>query len=412
MTAGCREPVSCTRRTTFNRWESRSAAWAGAPEAVPSTSTKRPSRSTSYRRLSPQRDVGRPPAGPRMAVPRTGRIGDADAGQPPDDAPAHGREPNEHPDDLLLDHPADRGSPEDQAVEAVRQLQHLRTDPMAFAGVGVEQPGRRPSLHGRGQLPAEVRRVLNAGVHALAAERRVHVCGVAGQEDPTDPVVLRLTALTEETGAPPLLAHAEVGAGDPAEAVLHLVHRQRHGQRDLLAEAVPGDGPEPSVAERHHDHRARTARPGEHGLLRRLGEPDVGQHDVGLVLAAGELHPDQVADRAVCAVRTDQVARRPAAPVGQIHGAHGRRPAAGRRPRRPRRSPRRVRGRGRRAPSRYRSAARSGSSGTACRACPGRRSRRAPAGSPGPGRREPRGRRPAPARPGFRGYGRAPRTPG
>ena len=41
----------------------------------------------------------------------------------------------------------------------------------------------------RSQLPAEIRRVLQRGVHALAADGAVNVGGIANEEHPCDPVL-------------------------------------------------------------------------------------------------------------------------------------------------------------------------------------------------------------------------------
>ena len=65
----------------------------------------------------------------------------------------------------------------------------------SFGMVGVEQPGRGPAAHGGRQLPAEVGRVLQAQVQALAPGRIVDVRRVAGQEDPAGAVGRRVPGL-------------------------------------------------------------------------------------------------------------------------------------------------------------------------------------------------------------------------
>lgn len=52
-------------------------------------------------------------------------------------------------------------------------------DRVAFGVIGVEQAGWRPAPEVRGQLPAEVHRVLEAGVESLGADGEVDVRGVA-----------------------------------------------------------------------------------------------------------------------------------------------------------------------------------------------------------------------------------------
>ena len=66
-----------------------------------------------------------------------------------------------------------------------RRVEHARSDGMALGLVGVEEAVRRCPLDHLGQLPAQVHRILHAGLEALAAVRRVHVRRVAGQEDPS-----------------------------------------------------------------------------------------------------------------------------------------------------------------------------------------------------------------------------------
>src|SRR5690348_17587326 len=51
-----------------------------------------------------------------------------------------------------------------------------------FAVVGVKQALGRPPLHGGAELPAQIDRVADPQIQALAAERRVHVGGVRSEE--------------------------------------------------------------------------------------------------------------------------------------------------------------------------------------------------------------------------------------
>ena len=57
----------------------------------------------------------------------------------------------------------------------------------ALVVVGVEQVLTGPSLEHRCQLPSQVARVLEAGIHAVPAVRRVAVCGIPGDEDMSAP---------------------------------------------------------------------------------------------------------------------------------------------------------------------------------------------------------------------------------
>ena len=62
-------------------------------------------------------------------------------------------------------------------------LHDLGSDGMAFGLVGIEERVRRRPVDDLGELPAQVDRVLYAEVEALSAEGRMHVRGVAGDED-------------------------------------------------------------------------------------------------------------------------------------------------------------------------------------------------------------------------------------
>jgi len=55
---------------------------------------------------------------------------------------------------------------------------------VSFGVVGVEQAVRCPTLDRCGQLPAEVRGVLDAHAHPLPTGRQMDVRGVAGEQDP------------------------------------------------------------------------------------------------------------------------------------------------------------------------------------------------------------------------------------
>ena len=88
-------------------------------------------------------------------------------------------------------------------LNAVGQPQHLGPDRMPLLLVAVQQTVAGDAVDGGRQFPAEVHRVLDAGVHALAAERRVHVRGVARQENAAHAVAAGLPPLAEKPGTPP-----------------------------------------------------------------------------------------------------------------------------------------------------------------------------------------------------------------
>ena len=134
--------------------------------------------------------------------------------------------------------------------------------------------------------------------------------GVAREEHAPLAVVARLASLAEEPGAPARLLHAEVVARDAPER-RHASRRIGHRlvQRHLLAAAGPTRSP--GTSRRRRVRRAPgPPSPVAPNIVSSGGrvETDVGQHDVGRVLRADEVHPDQAADRAVRAVRAHDVA--------------------------------------------------------------------------------------------------------
>jgi hypothetical protein len=64
----------------------------------------------------------------------------------------------------------------------------LLADRVALGVVALQQRGSGAPLHDERELPREVQRVLDPGVHALATGGRVDVGGVAGDEHPSDAV--------------------------------------------------------------------------------------------------------------------------------------------------------------------------------------------------------------------------------
>jgi hypothetical protein len=164
--------------------------------------------------------------------------------------------------------------------------------------VGVQQAGRRPALHGGGEFPAEVGRVLDAGVHALPAGRGMDMGGVTGQQHPAVPVAGHLPFLAVEPGHPPRVVHAEISAEDPAGHIAHLVQVDR-GFFGPLVTPLPGDDPVKAVAERHDEGEGVAAAfHGQH-VRGRLGEPHLGQHHRPHHGLSGKRHPQGLADRAV-----------------------------------------------------------------------------------------------------------------
>ena len=80
-------------------------------------------------------------------------------------------------------------------VQMVRQAEHVLPGLVALGMVAVEQAWRGFAVRHQPQLPAEIEGIVHAGVHALAADIGADMGGVAQQEDATDLVPRRLTAM-------------------------------------------------------------------------------------------------------------------------------------------------------------------------------------------------------------------------
>ena len=103
---------------------------------------------------------------------------------------------------------------------AIGEAQHELTDGAPLRVVGIQQGfGRQAAAH-QGHLPAEVDRVLNAGVHALGACWAVDMRRVAGKEGPTGPVATGVAVVDAECRRPHRVVqlHPPVG-GLPAECL-------------------------------------------------------------------------------------------------------------------------------------------------------------------------------------------------
>ena len=71
-----------------------------------------------------------------------------------------------------------------------RVAQHAGSDRVALGMLGIQEAFRRCLVDHLGQLPAQIHRILHAGVEALSTVRGMHVCGVAGQQDPSSAPML------------------------------------------------------------------------------------------------------------------------------------------------------------------------------------------------------------------------------
>ena len=103
-----------------------------------------------------------------------------------------------------------------------RVAQHAGGDRVALGVVGVQQAVRRRPVDHLGQLPAQVHRVLHAGVEALSAHRGMHVGGVAGQQHPPLAVGRGLPGHVGEPGDPGGAVDPVVGPVDGDERLAEI----------------------------------------------------------------------------------------------------------------------------------------------------------------------------------------------
>src|SRR5690606_31096598 len=69
-------------------------------------------------------------------------------------------------------------------VVGYRLIDHHLVYGAAFRLIAVEQAGATPALEYGGQLPAEIQRIADTHIHAVAAERRMQMAGVAREKHP------------------------------------------------------------------------------------------------------------------------------------------------------------------------------------------------------------------------------------
>ena len=134
------------------------------------------------------------------------------------------------------------------------QAEHVHRHRKALGAVGVQQRRFRNPQHVR-ELPAEVACVLDAGVHALGAARRVHVRGVTGEEHAIDPVAVDHPDVQPPARGPDQLPEAHPrrdhvdGRLERLEGELQIGRAGRDGPLEL-ERSVAGRGRSPSQSPR------------------------------------------------------------------------------------------------------------------------------------------------------------------
>src|SRR5689334_21025451 len=100
---------------------------------------------------------------------------------------------------------------------------------MTLGVICIEQAVGRYTLDDLRQLPAEVHRILQASAESLSADRRVDMCGVAGEQHASAAILRRLSRRVGETRDPGWTVHAVVSAARSDEQLLEIVQRRLGG---------------------------------------------------------------------------------------------------------------------------------------------------------------------------------------
>jgi hypothetical protein len=184
---------------------------------------------------------------------------------------------------------------------------------VALGVVAVEEILRGGPGDDLGQLPAEVHGVLDAGVEPLAAERRVDVGGVTGQQDPPIPVGGGLAGHVREPRDVGRVVGAEVRPVGQGELPAEEVERRLVGAAEL---ALDQDGAVRTAA-RGGVLGADAAALPAHPQLRVL-QLQLGDQPAGGGVPPGELDAGRLAHDAAAPVAADQVGRPKGGPVRQL----------------------------------------------------------------------------------------------
>ncbi len=206
-----------------------------------------------------------------------------------------------------------------------RVPQHHRSDRVTLGVVGVEQAlGGCPVDH-LGQLPPEVHRILHADLKALTAVRGMHVCGVAGQQDPSLAVGCGLPGHIGEPGDPRGIVDPVIGPVDGDERLAEVL--QCGFARGFDAPLGHHDPYRPAIRVDHLAVADLVVRPAEgmraEGVVadaqfRLLGHLDLGDQAAGRRVPAGELDAGCLADKTAPSVAPHEVLRPQRPAVGEL----------------------------------------------------------------------------------------------
>jgi hypothetical protein len=174
---------------------------------------------------------------------------------------------------------------------------------MALVVIAVQHGVVRTIEH-RVDLPSEVRRVLDVGVHTLTAHWGMDVRRVAGQEHATMPIPRDLSFIAMESGLPPYLEQAQIGLHRPHQDAGDFILIHGLGVGNLIVavpqhRAVPRPVGVAAAGGSQERELIASAAECQAAAGRTIRQLDIGQHDRRQDRLTREVRTYQRADRTV-----------------------------------------------------------------------------------------------------------------
>ena len=196
---------------------------------------------------------------------------------------------------------------------------------MTLGVVGIQEAFRGCQVDHLGQLPAQIHRILHAGVEALPAVRGMYMCSVAGQHDPSLAVGRRLPGHIGEPGDPggtvdPVVGpvHADERLAEIAQGGLVRGCDVRFGDHDAYRPLILEDHLAVSDLIFHPTEGMSAAGVVADAQFRLLGHLDLGDQGAGRRVPTGELDAGCLADQTASSVAADEVLRLQRLALGQL----------------------------------------------------------------------------------------------
>ena len=238
------------------------------------------------------------------------------------DEPLHQRTVHQGNEQPVAYRSGDRALSEDQAGHRAGGLEDLGGNRPALGLVAVQKRLVRPAGCHQGQLPGQILRVAEAGVHPLAPQGGVDVGGVAGKQHPAPSVGLCQPALDLEGGRPLGAPHHRGGIPGPLTEQVDDQGQELLGRRFVGAVGCSGghQPPEAGTGKWEGSHHILSAQPHRYRV--------VGQRQVGMDVGeqkplddgdTGKADAGELADLAVGAVAAHQPAGSEALVARQPH---------------------------------------------------------------------------------------------